>query len=37
LIDLKKEKLLNLKKALIMNGYPAEVAEKIAEWYIIEP
>jgi hypothetical protein len=36
LIDLEKEELLNLKKALIRDGYPAKVAEKIAAWYVIQ-
>jgi hypothetical protein len=34
---LEKEELLNLKKKLISDGYPADVAEKIADWYTIEP
>jgi hypothetical protein len=37
LIDLEKEEFLNLKKALIRDGYPADIAEKIAAWYIIKP
>lgn len=37
MIDLEKEEVLNLKKQLIRDGYPAEVAEKIADWYTIRP